>query len=90
MTVTYQVGDGGHMDIDFWVSSLSGLLMQLTAGHSTAVGSGWPCHAQGRQAVNRHDFNYRKKGWETRILLLKSHELGLGQGRQVCQVWNSG
>ena len=78
------------MDIDFWVSDLFGLLMQLTADHSAAVGSGWPCLAQGRQAVNRHHCNYREKGWETRILLLKSHELGLGQGRQVCQVWNSG
>jgi p24 family protein beta-1 len=26
MTVTYQVGGGGHLDIDFWVSTLSFIL----------------------------------------------------------------
>lgn len=32
MTVTYQVGGGGHLDIDFWVSAvlLAALLRELT------------------------------------------------------------
>ena len=87
MTVTYQVGGGGHMDIDFWVRSPFGPLVQLTADRPIVDGCGWPCTAQGHQAVNRHCFNHREKGWETRILLLESNELGLGQGRQVCQSW---
>ena len=77
MTVTYQVGGGGHMDVDFWVCDPSEPLMQRTTDHSPANRSGGARTAQGRQTVNRHRFNHGKKGWETRILLLKSHEFGL-------------
>lgn len=83
MTVTYQAGGGGHMDIDFWVRGLFGPLVQVAADHPEANRSGRPRTAQGRQAVDRYCGNHRKEGWETRILFLESNELGLGQGRQV-------
>ena len=83
MTVTYQAGGGGHMDIDFWVREFFAPLKRRAAYHPAADRSGWPRTAQGRQAVNRNCFNYCKKGREARILFLESHELGLGQGRQV-------
>jgi len=73
------------MDIDFWVCDLFGMFMQLTADYTAADGFGWPRTAQGPQTVNRNCVNYCRKGWETRILLLESHELCLRQGRQVCQ-----
>jgi hypothetical protein len=77
MTVTYQVGGGGHMDVDFWVCDPSESLMQRTTDRSPANRSRWTRTAQGRQTVNRHRFNHRKERRETRILLLKFHEFGL-------------
>ncbi|TCD67001.1 p24 complex component [Steccherinum ochraceum] len=35
MTVTYQVGGGGHLDIDFWLTSPSGLAMGKHIKQST-------------------------------------------------------
>ena len=40
MTVTYQVGGGGHMDVDFWVCGSFEPLIQLTADPSAADGPG--------------------------------------------------
>ena len=77
------------MDIDFWVCDPVGSLIQLTTDHTVVVGFRWPRTTQGPQTVNRNCVNYCGKGWETRILLLESHELCLGQGRQVCQGWLS-
>jgi len=35
MTVTYQVGDGGHLDIDFWLSDPSGNVLGKQIRQST-------------------------------------------------------
>lgn len=44
MTVTYQVGGGGHMDIDFWVSlSLPQVLGVAAHGRVLVVGSNEYC-----------------------------------------------
>ena len=57
MTVTYQVGGGGHLDIDFWVSCLA-----LVAGirifiHPTAVRPRRENTRKADQTVHREHLN---------------------------------
>lgn len=40
MTVTYQVGGGGHMDVDFWVRDPFRPWIQLTVDYHIADGPG--------------------------------------------------
>ena len=84
MTVTYQVGGGGHLDIDFWVClvSLSDTLRTLM--HTTPAGRlRRSCYAQTHKAVYWNSINNSREGWETRVLLLQPDEHGSGQAREV-------
>ena len=84
MTVTYQVGGGGHLDIDFWVrNSCIALEMRLLTRH-TAFRPGPTRDAETAQAVTGNCINNRHKRRTARILLLQPDELNSGQDCQVC------
>lgn len=74
MTVTYQVGGGGHLDIDFWV-----LLLALDGSQSLmdvyiALRSNLEGFRKASQAVNRDTLCHSRQGRTLRILLLQSDE----------------
>ena len=86
MTVTYQVGGGGHLDIDFWVCDSCIALETWPLTRYTALRPGPTCDAETAQAVTGHRIHNRHKRRTTRILLLKPDELNSGQDRQVCSL----
>ena len=84
MTVTYQVGGGGHLDIDFWVRGLCIALEMRLLTRYTAFRPRPTRDAETAQAVTGHRVNNRNKRRTARILLLQPDELNSGQDCQVC------
>lgn len=90
MTVTYQVGGGGHLDIDFWVRYPQ-VKPDLILCLSSRTIAGRPRRPRPRKAnttIYRNIINYRGKGWTTRTLLLKPNERRYRQDGQVCHSSN--
>lgn len=85
MTVTYQVGGGGHLDIDFWVNWPAFLLSNLFLRCSYPVSRPTqPCPRQAFQTIHRLSIHHCRTRRSIRILFLKSHESCRRQNSQVC------
>lgn len=83
MTVTYQVGGGGHLDIDFWVRRLTSSTVVSHSSIYTANGPWWRRPRKASQAIYWLPFDNCRKRWTARILFLQSNERYC---RQTCQV----
>jgi hypothetical protein len=82
MTISYQVGGGGNMDIDFWVRSLSYVYLFINS-RNVAGGPQQPRTRQTHQTIHRNHIHHCTKRWKTRILLLQPHEQRSRQDGQV-------
>ena len=83
MTVTYQVGGGGHLDIDFWVRERAYTRALRLTSLATVDGPIRRSTGEAGQAVNWDSILHRKEGRQTRVLLLQHDELHRRQDRQV-------
>lgn len=86
MTVTYQVGGGGHLDIDFWVRVCTMFWIYSTPTCTTAFRPRKQSTSQTNKAIDWHSSYHCRKRWQIRVLFLKYDERYFGQDRQVCQV----
>ena len=80
MTVTYQVGGGGHLDIDFWVSKhilLLALLAPLSVCRADQQ-SRRECNTKEHQVLDGYRVHHRGEGWSARVLLLQPNERNCG------------
>ena len=83
MTVTYQVGGGGHLDIDFWVRKHAYTRAVRLTTLATVDGPIRRGAGKAGQAVNGDSILHCKEGRQTRVLLLQYDELHRRQDRQV-------
>lgn len=74
MTVTYQVGEGGHLDIDFWVRKTFCIMSRPLLTYSPVVRPIWNRSWETNTAIHWFNIHYCSKGWSARVLLLQPNE----------------
>lgn len=82
MTVTYQVGGGGHLDVDFWVSHSHWCSYEKSDVRAACRSKGTRL-GKAHQTEHRHRVDHREKRWHAWILFFKPDEY---YDWQACQV----